>query len=335
MFNPVPQLPYPFKSKIKQKYALLNPVLQDIPKEETVEDFKVKPLKKYFRPTFSPHPNSWIVDIGFIVGSKTYGYLFFINENTRFLFAYPTYGKSMKAVAPGFREFLNHFGGTEVRIKGDGEGSFDGIRNRLSRNTAVKSEDGPIVSWICLNPTWRRNVKFYLKDDSYGTHLTNSYCIVDAVIRVFRNILGPLFSNRNAFFQAVHLYNNTVHSAFRNRFTPRQVQEDPELEMMFVRRNEEKLETIKGRQAVDYLIFKPDNILLVHIPFEKTKKMFAKQRRNFSVLARFVRYEGGNAVINLLKEIDKMKTTLIIPVFYCKKVAESIDTLEEKYRSLL
>jgi hypothetical protein len=148
-------------------------------------------------------------------------------------------------------------------------------------------------------------------------------------------MLGKLFSNRNAFFQAVNIYNNSVHSAFKNMFTPMQVQSDPELEMFFVGLNEKKLDDIKAKQTFDNMQnFKVGNILLIHIPFEKTKKMFDKQRRNFSALTTFVRYEGGNAVVTLLKPIDKLKSTLVLPVFYCKKVAESMETLEEKYKIL-
>jgi hypothetical protein len=79
----------PHKSKVKLKYARNNPEIRDNPPEESIPDFQMKPLKKYYRPTFSPHTNSWVVDIAFIEGSQTFGYLFFINENTRFLFCWP------------------------------------------------------------------------------------------------------------------------------------------------------------------------------------------------------------------------------------------------------
>jgi hypothetical protein len=242
----------------------------------------------------------------------------------------------MTSIAPGLKAFFLRFGNTECRIKGDGEKGFAGIRNRLVDNANISVKDSAIVKEICRNPMYQRNVKFFLKDDSRGTHLTNSYCIVDSVIRVMRNLTGKDFSNRNTFFKTVEIYNNTVHSAFANRFTPAQVQSDPELEMFFVNRNEEKLKSVIGRQSVEGLKnFKVDDILLVHIPFEKTKGKFAKQRRNFSALARFDRYEGGNAVVTLLKTIPNLKNTLVIPLFYCKKIADSFDTVAQKYKTLL
>lgn len=326
----------PYKSKTKLNYALLNPIISDLQPKNQPEDGKIKPLKKFFRPSFSPNPNSWIVDIGFIEGSKTYGYLFFINENTRFLFAYPVYGKSMNSVALGFRVFLRHFGDTECHIKGDGEGSFSGIRNRLNGNTNITMNDNPDIKYICTNPMYRQNVKFFLKDNSNYQHLTNSYCLVDSIIRVMRNLTGRDFSNRNTFFETVDVYNNTVHSAFGNKLTPMQVQSDPELEMAFVRINQSKLKNIKERQEVEGLRnFKQGNILMIHIPWIKTKQKFMKQRRNFSVLAEFEKYEGGNAVVSLLSEIPLLKKRLVLPLFYCKKVAESEDMLDrEKYAGM-
>jgi hypothetical protein len=114
----------PYKSKIKLRYAAQNPEIRENAAGEHVPDFKVKPLKKYHRPTFSPHTNSWIVDIAFLEGSQTFGYLFFINENTRFLFCWPQIGKTMNSIAIGLSQFLNRFGHKPCRIKGDGEMCF-------------------------------------------------------------------------------------------------------------------------------------------------------------------------------------------------------------------
>jgi hypothetical protein len=63
----------PYKSKIKLRYAAQNPEIRDNAVGDTAPDFKVKPLKKYFRPSFSPYTNSWIVDIAFIEGSLSFG----------------------------------------------------------------------------------------------------------------------------------------------------------------------------------------------------------------------------------------------------------------------
>jgi hypothetical protein len=327
----------PYKSAIKLKHALFNPEIRELIPKDQPQDHKIKPLKKFFRPSFSPNPNSWIVDIGLIEGSKTFGYLFFINENTRFLFAYPTYGKSMNSVAIGFRVFLSHFGNTECHIKGDGERSFGGIRDRMNGTTGFTPQDNRDVRYVCSNPLYQRNVKFFLKDDSNSQHLTFSYSLVDSVIRVMRNLTGRDFSDRNVFFQTVNVYNNTVHRAFGNRFTPRQVQADPELEMIFVRANQQRLAKVKTRQMLSGLSnFQPGNVLMIHIPWAKTDKKFMKQRRNFSVLASFEKYEGGNAVVNLFHDIPSLKTRLVLPLFYCVKVADNINDIDqEKYSGMI
>jgi hypothetical protein len=80
---------FPYKSKIKYAYAQTNNATRELLENKDPPDFQVKPLKKYFRPTFSPHTNSWEVDLAFNEGSKAIGYMIIINENTRFVFAWP------------------------------------------------------------------------------------------------------------------------------------------------------------------------------------------------------------------------------------------------------
>jgi hypothetical protein len=190
---------------------------------------------------------------------------------------------------------------------------------------------------MCSDARYKRNVRFWLKDNSAAFHLTNSYCIVDSVIRVIRNLTGANFSDRNVFFDTVKIYNNTVHKAFNNKFTPLQVQSDFELENEYIRMKEEQLNKANNQQIIKGLRgYAPGNILLVHVPWRKTRLQFKKQRRNFSVLASFLRYEGGNAVVSLLKPIklhfSGEDQNIVIPIFYTKLVANSINELDQKYR---
>jgi hypothetical protein len=312
------------------------------PEDEHIRDFKVKPLKKYFRPIFSPHMNSWDVDIGFVEGSRRTGYLFFINENTRFLFAWPSQAKNMEALSEGFSHFLSFFGHQPCYIKGDGERGFKAIADRMSGAIQADPRTEPKTYAITTNEEYKRNVHWWLKDDitSGRTHLTNTYCIVDSVIRTIRNLLGkdPLrFMNHNLFFQAVKVYNNTVHSAFSNRHTPKEMQESPELEMKYIAWKQRLANEARLKQTVGgYQGYQPGNILMIHIPWEKTSGMFKKQRRNFSELAEFLGYDGGNADVKLLKQIPQLgKQRLVIPVFYTKLVAKDMDDLEEKYTTQL
>jgi hypothetical protein len=334
----------PYKTPVKKSYALLNPAISDVPDDpNVVEDFQIKPLKKFYRPTFSPYTNSWIVDIAFIERSLSFGYLIFINENTKFLFCWPTLGKSTNALALGFREFLKHFGNRPCRIKGDGEKGFAALADRMIRKTQLTTSDSMVVREIVSNRTYQRNVKFWLKDNTEAHHLTNSYCIIDSVIRVLRNLLGPRFSDRNAFFDMVRLYNNTVHSAFGNKLTPAQVQGDFQIEMEYIKAKQKQLEDVLNRQAVDGNLssYEPGNIVLVHIPYPKTRKKFQKQRRNFSALATFMRYEGGNAFVKLIKNIPGLVSAntetelIVIPLYYTKFVCKNIDELPERFAEML
>jgi hypothetical protein len=336
----------PYKSKIKLRYAAQNPAIRDNVAAKQAPDFKVKPLKKYFRPTFSPYTNSWIVDIAFLEGSQTFGYLFFINENTRFVFCWPQIGKTINAISIGFSKFLEHFGHKPCRIKGDGEMGFKGIADRMSGKTALQPKDDKVTRDLCTNGEYKKNVKFWLKDNSNSFHLTNSYCIVDSIIRVMRNLCGKDFTDRNVFFNVLNIYNNTVHSAFDNKFTPRQVQEDIELESAYIRMKQQQLENAELKQTVGGMSnYQPGNVLLVHIPFEKTRQLFKKQRRNFSALATFVGYDGGNAVVSLLKPIpllaksnanpEGLVSNIAIPIFYTKIIALDINGIPDEYSSFI
>ncbi|GHU20119.1 hypothetical protein FACS189472_10940 [Alphaproteobacteria bacterium] len=345
-FNTNEMITNPYKSKIKLRYAARNSQTRDNVASDNVPDFKLKPLKKYHRPSFSPYTNSWIVDIAFIEGSLSFGYLFFINENTRFLFCWPQIGKTINSIAIGLTEFLKRFGHKPCNIKGDGEKGFKGIADRLSGKMALQRSDDAKTRALCTNEEYKRNVRFWLKDNSNAFHLTNSYSIIDSVIRVMRNLCAGQFANRSVFYEVLRIYNNTVHAAFDNKFTPAQVQGDFLLEQAYIRAKEQQLAITELKQAVGGMTsYNVGNILLVHIPFEKTRQIFRKQRRNFSALAKFLRYEGGNAVVELLKPVQLLAKSvgnpegnvrvIAIPIFYTKIIADSVDEIPGEFDELM
>ncbi|GHU25216.1 hypothetical protein FACS189472_18340 [Alphaproteobacteria bacterium] len=65
--------------------------------------------------------------------------------------------------------------------------------------------------------------------------------------------------------------------------------------------------------------------------------MFRKRRRNFSALAKFIGYEGGNVVCELLQAIPLLTKTranpqgltsmIVLPIFYTKIIAKSADEI--------
>jgi hypothetical protein len=124
---------YPYVSSVKVKNSVLNDTIQSmyqnkqlIPEEfgkSHIAEVKMKPLTKYYRPHFSPHFNSWVIDLVFSGTTKIY--LFILNENTRFLVVYPIKDKSEQSVYPALMTFINtHPSDYPFHFKGDGEPSF-------------------------------------------------------------------------------------------------------------------------------------------------------------------------------------------------------------------
>jgi hypothetical protein len=101
-------------------------------------------------------------------------------------------------------------------------------------------------------------------------------------------------------------------------------------------RNEERTKKAVEMQSVAGLRnYQEGNIILVHIPFQKTKLMFTKQRRNFSKLAEFLRCEGGNAVVQLLTKMPNLSDILVIPIYYTKFVASDKNNIPPEYQTQL
>jgi hypothetical protein len=146
-------------------------------------------------------------------------------------------------------------------------------------------------------------IEFYFKElKSLSYQLTNSYNLIDSVIRTIRNLIGVVgknnpqaFTNPDLLQKVVKIYNNTVHSAYLNKYTPAQVQSNRELEAYYISDCQRRLEEIdKLRIKAGYLSYEPDYTLLVHVPIEKTPYRFSeKRKRNFDELAKFIRYEDG------------------------------------------
>jgi hypothetical protein len=216
------------------------------------------------------------VDLAFNEGSKAIGYMVIINENTRFVFAWPIYAKDTETIATGLYNFFMHFAHKNLTLKGDGERGFQAIKDRMDDPSKIirrgVNKDGPNTQIMCSNAMYRRNVKWFLVNKQ--RNLTNSFSIIDSAIRVIRNILSIAFNHQtdpfsihNSFFQALRIYNNTVHSAFGNRFTPKQMQEDPELEYAYIRFKQQQADEAQRKQGFNgYNTYQVGEELMVHIP---------------------------------------------------------------------
>ncbi|KAA6356807.1 MAG: hypothetical protein EZS28_047666, partial [Streblomastix strix] len=272
-----PQKPlslFPFKSKIKQ-YEKINNV--KIIQQTQIKDAKVKPLNKLQRPYFSPKLGSWEIDLVFGVNPVTrrrQHYLFAININTKYLVVIPLIvdEKNATYILAALKKLINQVYVNNIR--GDGETGFK----------------ANIIRQFCED----NKISLYFT----GSPFTQHNRVVDSVIRTIRNGFGQDllgFATPSQMQQMVEIYNKTPHLAFMNRFTPKQVQYNREIEGKFIRQKQAQLEQVMIRQQHENLLnFKSGNILMIHADYARLPIRFQKQRRQFNELATFISYKNGN-----------------------------------------
>jgi hypothetical protein len=153
------------------------------------------------------------------------------------------------------------------------------------------SREGHYISNIRGDGEFRYDPRIYSSSSPFDNHNR----AVDRVIRTIRDAVGMNYHDMrepDRVQSAVQYYNITPHRAlYLNRlFTPQEVENDKDLEGLFIRKNKEKLEKIKTHQGLNGLFnYKPGNVLLVHLDFSRTAYKFMKKRRIFNALAIFLR----------------------------------------------
>jgi hypothetical protein len=275
-----------------------------IPSKSPLKEVTVSSLRKFQRPYFSPRFDSWEMD--FFIESIVYEgdeeevivkgkakkiknnmkiqkyYLIFVNINTKFAQLYPLYllqNRTTKFVTDCIED---------LRSKGL---KIDNLR---SDKDAV----------------FRKDLEAFLKTKNihyYATVLryVNENRVVDRVIKTIRDAIG-VDKNILIYFpevgmQVVEYYNDTPHSAYKNKFTPRQVQYDNELEAWYIRTQQLKLIDTLRLQHKFFPRYNNGDLLIVYRPLDKTDEKFKKRRKNFQELAVFVKYDGhGNVTATLL-----------------------------------
>ncbi|MDR0677038.1 MAG: hypothetical protein LBF97_08405 [Elusimicrobiota bacterium] len=308
----------PFELKHKSDY---NPDIYDV---KTIKDYKLPLLhKKYFRPYFSPKFNSWEMDfmiVPFKDGKSPFVelddskeekhtqfyYLFVININTKYLYVSPTLNKDTNSVTSTLYDMISHENLQINNIRGDDDVAFD--------NHFLKQ-------WLSS-----REITYYFTPHIY----TNRNRIVDRVMRTIRDMFDQL-GHRASLFDVklmekiVYKYNHTTHRAFDYRFTPVQVQNNKDLERIFIARKMDRLQNIPKNVFNKY---EYGDIILVHIPF---KEINYKRRRNFTHLGMFIEYVHGNVKCYLLypEGDDYTDEIVVIPPYYTKFV----NNLNQNFRN--
>jgi hypothetical protein len=300
---PVPDpYPYPFTTK---KFTDNTLSRKQPRKNATINSFI-----KFQRPYFSPKFNSWECDF-FSEGYtdkeinqrfERY-YLIFVNINTKFVKLYPLkFNQSRK---------------TEIAI----EKMNDLIANYEVDN--LRSDKDAVFQKEFKEYLERNNIKYHSTVSKY----TNENRVVDRAIKTIRDAIGIdrniLLYFPEVVLQIVDYYNNTPHSAYKNKFTPQQVQNDRELEAWYIRTQQLKLFDVLKQQQKSFRRYNQGDLLIVYRPLGKTDEVFKKRRRNFQELAMFEKYDHGNVVVRLLTADGQTGTKEItLPLYYTKFVCD-------------
>jgi hypothetical protein len=338
--------------RLPRKYDAAVLRSEDIP--DPIKDHRLKPLARFFRPDFSPYRNTYEIDYLIIeaYGPNAQKHLFVINVNTKYLHVFPLpvgEQETLEYTLSGIQQIkesiekMTNEVSTIHYIRGDADKTFGKIV--ASEDAIVAFTRNPV---ILGHKTYVRNIfTNWLDDNKIEMFLNSSDYVnknrtIDRVCRTVRDIVGPdqdLLRDPEIMAQIVKIYNNTPHAAFDNKFTPYQVQMNPDIEEYYIRENMSRLDEVTTLQReAGFFNYKPGNALLIHINKAKTNEKFDKKRRAFNEVARFVRYENGNVNCERLtraggKIVGDKRIT--IPIYYTKYLAPSINEIPKKYLQLI
>jgi hypothetical protein len=337
-----PRRPRP-KPKPKNPRRVLEPnFLDDMQIRKKVPDYQMKPLLRFQRPYFSPRFNSYEMD--YVNTGKFFddynkamvqNYLFVININTKYLIsiplpmgAAPSIERTMEALSQVFVKLLPK---KIDSLRGDGDTAFGrtDYENTLNNQPEIsKRKQEQFLNFLKRNGVER----LYLSASKF----TNKNKCVDRVIRTIRDIIGMKtirLLNPAIIGRVVDIYNNTPHSAYFHKYSPNEVQNNLEIEAAYIRFQTERTNEIINQQKESGLLdYKPGNVLIVHIPKDKTPAKFDKRRRNFSDLAVFISYRHGNVVCELLDQLVFKNPRIELPIYYTKYLAEDVHSIPHDYR---
>ena len=326
---------YPFKTK-KDIFEKMYGVQVDT---YHVPDKKLVNMKQYYRPTYSPKPNAYQMDIMFTVGSnkKEIPYLVLINTNTRYLFVKQLHDKSCKSIIYALNQCILE-GANIDYVNGDAEPGFLAMKTNLEYKWYI---DGKITEY--KPPKTNGDYEKEIYTDSNGNPLliyqkpfimnfhkgdyTFHNKVVDSVIRTIRNAAGlnpSVLRNNEMVQRIVFLYNNSPHNSLlvndqKRHYTPAEMQRDINLEWEYIRAKDKELRQVYKKLKA-FHSYKPGNVLLLHLNWKKTQKRFQKRRMNFENIGIFKEYVNGNALVYVMK----LNKTVEVPLFFTEKVAENI-----------
>jgi hypothetical protein len=288
-----------FKNKFNNIKHLRRPYVQSIP------DYRLKPLNKMTRPTFSPHLDSYEIDYLIVGDDNTppfIRYLVCINVNTRYLVIKPGPWNSrinvnitLNLMMEIDSELMEEFGlDRNIKsIRGDADKSFATpvrytrqipstrsqpvldlgggryIGNSFTKYLADAKQEYDANQDQEINKYPRMSL--YLSDGVFNNYSVLCNRVIRTIrdkLKIERHLLNPALVQL-----VVREYNHTPHAAFNYEFTPYQVQNDLALEAYFIRENMYNLQKIKQMQADAGLFgYRKGNILMVYLrPIESSR----------------------------------------------------------------
>ena len=321
------------------------------PSRKGPPDHRINPIsKQFYRPYFSPHTNSYEMDM--VKASKRNQFLwwmFVTNINTRFLMVVPL-EQDEESNYNNITIALKHIQKTlppsqKIRFLRSDDAAYFG---KMVDETH-KSKHRQIKGVLFADTDVAKPFLDFLESEGIRHYTSNSPFvnrtrILDRSVRTIRDMLGQdytLMLDKNKVYEAVDKYNDTPHKAFNYQFTPAQVQANSDVEEYFIREQLYKLEDVKNKQAVaGFFKYKKGDILLVHRDNSKQQfDEYVKNRRIFNCLARFNRYVHGNvdcSVISMNTNTDEPKlNTIILPIYHTRFLAHSIYDVPNEYLKLI
>lgn len=340
---------YPFKSKLKVYNEMYNQNLQSKP----VSDKKNINLRPMYRPTYSPYPHSWQMDIMFTPHKY---YLVLVNINTRYLIIKHIQNKSAETILYTLNGIIKD--GVEIGyINGDAEPGFIGAKANYEANRSRGGNHNAIYPVLTESngmplTIYSKNIIMRFVNEPYSFHNK----MVDSVIRTVRNAAGlnpRALDDPDIMNKIINMYNGTPHTGLlkftdsngvRRNYTPNEMENNIDLEWEYIRSKDRELAN-KTDTLIDhgYNNYKPGNILGLYLHRGKTRRRFQKRRMNYENIGIFLGYHNGNARVYIVNSGEgkrgdaKADGTRIaygsdeekdVPLFYTKFLAESADKLD-------
>ena len=337
----------PFRSKAKM-YNKAHPDEYVI--ATNLNDKSNRDTRQFHRPTYSPKPNAYQIDIMFTAENasapetpedeagktpKTIDYLVMINVNTRYLMVSQIAKKETRDIMFAINGFIVKHGIVIDYLNGDRESGFVGMKNLLEafweeRENNKKDPPSPPAGLEALY-----DHEFVMRFEKNDFTFHNK--LVDSVIRTIRDAAGlnpHVLRDENMVQHIVNFYNKTPHTGLLKKdedlyYTPIEMQNNPDLEWEYIRSKDRELtKTLKQIKGAGYFEYKRGDILRIHLDYAKTPKKLRKRRMVYQHIGIFDSYVNGNVRAFILGDNQFCE----VPIFYTQKIGSSLSDVPDAYR---